>query len=208
MVGHVCSGLLKSPKHRVPKRRLIEYKPFGFTIVYLLTQNKVIGSFESFYENVKELNPSCRIILTVSPVRHIKDSLELNSVSKSILRLCCHTLSEVFPDVVYFPAYEIMLDDLRDYRFYKQDMIHPSEQAGDYIWEKFGDTFFSSETRQFVQDWNKIRAALNHRPFHPAGVGHQQFLQEVLERLKQLESKVDVGGEIEILKKQFRKNRD
>ena len=102
----------------------------------LLTQQKITESFEEFYKDLKAFNPAIRIILTVSPVRHLKDTLELNSVSKSMLRITCHALSEMYDDVEYFPAYEIMMDDLRDYRFYKPDMIHPSEEAENYIWEK------------------------------------------------------------------------
>ncbi len=91
----------------------------------LLTQNKIIESFEEMHQQLKVFNPEIKIILTVSPVRHIKDTLELNSVSKSILRLACHTLSTSIKDIMYFPAYEIMMDDLRDYRFYKADMLRP-----------------------------------------------------------------------------------
>ncbi len=169
----------------------------------LLTQKKIIESFEGFYAKLKKLNPACRLILTVSPVRHIKDTLELNSVSKSILRLTCHTLSETYPDVSYFPAYEIMLDDLRDYRFYKSDMIHPSEQAIDYIWDKFADVFFDLETKTFIGEWEKMRAALHHRPFQSASKSHQVFLTGLLERILTLKSKIDVSAEIEIITKQL-----
>ncbi len=92
----------------------------------LMTQKKVLDSFDSMYQELKSINPDINILLTVSPVRHIKDTLELNSVSKSVLRVACHTLTQEYSDVYYFPAYEIMMDDLRDYRFYKADMIHPN----------------------------------------------------------------------------------
>jgi hypothetical protein len=85
----------------------------------------------------------------VSPVRHLKDTLELNSVSKAVLRTACHAATGLFPDVSYFPSYEIMLDDLRDYRFYKADMIHPSDVAEDYIWEKFGESYFAPDLKKF-----------------------------------------------------------
>jgi hypothetical protein len=169
----------------------------------LLTQKKIIESFEGFYGRLKKLNPACRLILTVSPVRHIKDTLELNSLSKSVLRLTCHTLAETFPDVTYFPAYEIMLDDLRDYRFYKPDMIHPSEQAIDYIWNKFVNAFFDSETKAFSKEWEKIRLALQHRPFQPASQNHQIFLTDLLEKLNAVKGKVDLAVEIEMVKRQI-----
>jgi GSCFA family len=177
--------------------------PKGNFEKFLLTQKRIIESFEHFYNSLKKLNPACRIILTVSPVRHVKDTLELNSVSKSILRLSCHTLSQTFSDVVYFPTYEIMLDDLRDYRFYKPDMIHPSEQAVDYIWGKFGDSFFSSATKDFIKEWRKIQAALGHRPFHARDSAHQKFLLDLLGRLNQFRDKVEVGEEIEFVKAQI-----
>ncbi|MBK5279384.1 MAG: GSCFA domain-containing protein, partial [Bacteroidia bacterium] len=107
----------------------------------LLTQKKILESFDETYQALKKINPEIRIILTVSPVRHLKDTIELNSVSKSVLRLTCHTLTELYSDVEYFPAYEILLDDLRDYRFYTSDLIHPTTDAVDYIWKKFSSRY-------------------------------------------------------------------
>lgn len=172
---------------------------------FLLTQKRIVESFESMYAKLKKLNPACQIILTVSPVRHIKDSLELNSVSKSILRLTCHTLTELFQDVAYFPAYEIMMDDLRDYRFYKPDMLHPSDQAIEYVWEKFGDAFFNSDVKNFIEQWGEIQAALNHKPFNPKSKKHQDFLKNLLEKLYEFRGKVDVDKEMEIARKQLEK---
>jgi GSCFA family len=162
----------------------------------LLTQKRIVESFEDMYAGLKILNPSCQIILTVSPVRHIKDTLELNSVSKSILRVTCHTLSNEFKDVEYFPAYEIMMDDLRDYRFYKPDMIHPTDQAIEYIWEKFTDSFFDSKAKGFVHLWKGIQASLKHQPFQYAGKQHQKFLTDLLDELLSLNNHVDVGEDI------------
>ena len=122
---------------------------------FLLTQKRILDSFETMYVELKALNPGIRIILTVSPVRHIKDTLELNSVSKSVLRVACHTLSHQHSDVRYFPSYEILLDDLRDYRFYNSDMIHPSDVAEEYIWEKFADQYFDDELKQFISKWKE-----------------------------------------------------
>jgi hypothetical protein len=170
---------------------------------FLLSQKRIVESFEKFYQELKNINKEVRIILTVSPVRHIKDTLELNSVSKSILRLTCHTLSGAYSDIEYFPSNEIMIDDLRDYRFYKADMIHPSEVAIDYIWEKFGETYFGEETLKFIGEWSKIKSALNHKPFQSDSPAHQQFLKETLSKLNQLKSRVDVSEEIEALKEQL-----
>jgi len=99
----------------------------------LLTEAEIVDSFKNFHSKLKAINPECKSILTVSPVRHLKDTLELNAVSKSIVRLSCRSIVNQFPDVEYFPAYEILLDDLRDYRFYKTDRLHPTDEAVEYI---------------------------------------------------------------------------
>lgn len=169
----------------------------------LLREPDVIASFDSMYADLLKINPQIRIILTVSPVRHIKETLELNSVSKSILRTACHTLTEKYSVVEYFPAYEIMMDDLRDYRFYKEDMIHPTEMAEDYIWQKFAARHFTPELDEFIQQWTKIRQALDHRPFHPASTSHQSFLKETLKKLEDLQRFINVDQEIATLKSQI-----
>ena len=129
----------------------------------------------------------------------MKDTLPLNSVSKAIVRLSCHQLAEEFGQVTYFPAYELLMDDLRDYRFYKDDLVHPTEKAEDYIWKKFSETYFSAPTNEFVKEWKTIQQALAHRPFHPDGASHQQFLAKTLRQLEELRSVVDVDGEIQEL---------
>jgi hypothetical protein len=170
----------------------------------LLSQKKILESFEEFYKELKVFNPTCKIILTVSPVRHIKDTLELNSVSKSVLRLSCQTITEIHSDVFYFPSYEIMMDDLRDYRFYKSDMIHPTEEAEHYIFNKFSATYFDESTLQFIKHWQPLRQAIRHKPFLPESERHQQFLRNTLNQLDALQSKVNLSKEISIIKSQLR----
>jgi hypothetical protein len=170
---------------------------------HLLSQKKVLESFHEFYQDLKTFNPNGKIILTVSPVRHIKDTLPLNSVSKAVLRLASQTLSETYPDVFYFPAFEIMTDDLRDYRFYKPDMIHPSEEAEDYIWKKFAEYFFDKTTQDFIRQWTPLRQALHHKPFHVASPAHQRFLKSTLAQLEVLQSKVNLEKEIQFVKSQL-----
>src|SRR6478736_6101750 len=165
----------------------------------LLTQKKILESFDETFRALKAFNPGIKIILTVSPVRHLKDTLELNSVSKSILRLSCHTLSELYSDVDYFPAYEILLDDLRDYRFYTSDLLHPTPDAINYIWKKFVTTYLDLETKIFLDDWEEITKALAHKSFQPASQAHQKFLTETLKRLQELKSKVNVTEEIKTI---------
>lgn len=168
-----------------------------------LTDNEIRTGFKRLMDKLISINPQLNIILTVSPVRHIKDTLELNAVSKSILRVACHHLSENFSSVKYFPAYEIMMDDLRDYRFYKRDMIHPSEEAEDYIWKVFGKRYFSAEVNAFIKDWQKIRKSLTHRPFHVQSENHQDFLKKLLMRLHTVNDVVDVSAEIEQVEEQI-----
>ena len=169
----------------------------------LLTHEQIIQSFDTIYKSLKEFNPYIRIILTVSPVRHIKDTLELNSVSKSILRVACHSLQETYNDVEYFPAYELQLDDLRDYRFYKADMIHPSHEAEDYIWEQFAFRYFDAPLKDFLDKWKTIQQALAHKPFHPTSDAHQKFLKDTLKKLEELKSRVNVDEEIAFVKAQL-----
>jgi hypothetical protein len=169
----------------------------------LMTEDSIVKSFEQLFSDLKKYNPNVRVILTVSPVRHIKDTLELNSASKSALRIACHSIAQKFEGVEYFPAYEMMLDDLRDYRFYKSDLIHPTEVAEDYIWNKFAERYFDDSTKQFINDWTPLRSALNHKPFHPQSKQHQQFLHDTIRKLERLKTTVNVEHELDALKKQI-----
>ena len=162
----------------------------------ILSVEEIVSSFHQLHEIIIKQLAVEKIILTVSPVRHIKDTLQLNSLSKSILRIACQQLVNQYPGVEYFPAYEIMMDDLRDYRFYKNDMIHPNETAEDYIWEKFSDIYFDGPTIKFLNRWNEIRKALAHRPFQSGSPAHKKFLTETLAQLEALKSVVNVEDEI------------
>jgi hypothetical protein len=172
----------------------------------LLPHDEMLTAFESTLTLLKQFNPNLNVLLTVSPVRHIKESMETNSVSKALLRVLCQQLTESHAQVLYFPAYEIMMDDLRDYRFYGRDMIHPTEQAEDYIWEKFSAAYLDERFRTFQNEWEKIRRALMHRPFHPESDAHQAFLQSTLQQLQALTDKygLDTQEEALLLRKQLR----
>lgn len=187
--GETVSNCHKLPSHRFEKK--------------LITQKRILDSFEETYEQLKSVNTNLQIILTVSPVRHVKDTLELNSVSKSTLRIACNTLTEQHADVHYFPSYEIMLDDLRDYRFYKSDMIHPSSDAEAYIWEKFTRAYFDTETLAFLEKWEKIQSGLQHKPFHVTSTAHQAFLKELMSKLNEVSSTVSVDEELAWVKNQL-----
>jgi hypothetical protein len=166
----------------------------------LLTEAEIVESFRNLYAKLKSINSNCKIILTVSPVRHSKDTFELNSVSKAILRLSCHSIGIQFPEVEYFPAYEIVLDDLRDYRFYKTDRLHPTEEAIEYIWEKFVMAYVDEPSKKFMTDWRAVKRDIEHKPFHPESEDHQRFLNSTLKKLEALQSLADVSAEIQHLK--------
>ncbi len=146
---------------------------------------------------IRLANPAIRIILTVSPVRHLKDGVAENQLSKSMLRALCQNLQEDLDRVDYFPAYEILMDELRDYRFYKTDLIHPSEEAENYIWERWQQAYFTEETKKLAGEINKIRLELAHRPFNPDTEAHRKFLRNLLEKLERLNSQFDFSREIE-----------
>ena len=165
----------------------------------LLSTNEIKEAFRDWLVGSGEKN----IILTVSPVRHIRDTLEINSVSKSILRLVSHELSTEFENIHYFPSYEILMDDLRDYRFYSDDLIHPSSAASDYIWDKFMAAFMSPDTCEFVKEWQKIRQSLRHRPFQTATQKYKTFLEKTISKLELLSGKVNTSEEIQTLKKRL-----
>ena len=129
---------------------------------------------------LKERNPEVKVIFTVSPIRYAKYGFHGSQLSKATLLLAVDKLVSESPETIsYFPAYEIMNDELRDYRFYQPDMLHPSEQAVDYIYERFAETYFSEEANAMVAEWEPIKAALAHRPFNPDSEEHKAFLAKV-----------------------------
>jgi hypothetical protein len=119
-------------------------------------------------------------------VRHLADGMHENQVSKAVLLLVIEALTALSADFTYFPSYEILLDDLRDYRFYADDMLHPSAQAVNYIWEKFSETYFSQETKNLAKQFEDIHKALNHKPFNPDSTEYKKFLNKIDEKKMQL----------------------
>jgi len=159
--------------------------------------------FQSFYIELKKQNPEIQILLTVSPVRHIRDGVHKNNVSKSALLLACETTQNTFEDVHYFPAYEIVLDELRDYRFFEKDRVHPNEEARDYVWEKFSKALLNPASLLLNKDLDKLFTSINHRAFREESEAHQQFLKKTLDLALQLSEKVDLESEIKELKKRL-----
>lgn len=135
---------------------------------------------------LRQINPSVRIIITVSPIRYAKYGFHGSQLSKATLLLAADKLTKEMDNVVYFPAYEIVNDELRDYRFYREDMLHPTDQAVEYIWQRFGETFFSKQTVKFLEEWRPIKAALAHRPFNPEAEEYRKFLEKTKEGEREL----------------------
>ena len=155
-----------------------------------LSVEECADALSAIVGRLTDSNPQIRILLTVSPIRYAKYGYHESNLSKATLLLACQQVAEQDPDhVTYFPAYEIMNDELRDYRFYAADMLHPSEQAVEYIWERLSEQFFSAATQQFLQEWRPIRQALNHRPFNPDSDDYLAFLQKTRQRVEQLSQK-------------------
>jgi lysophospholipase L1-like esterase len=138
-------------------------------------------------EIVEELVSVCQnelagkqIILTVSPIRHLKDGLAENSLSKATLRVAAAEVAERLPQVCYFPAYEALVDDLRDYRFYAADMVHPSEQAVEYVWRLFSESFLSPEDGVLNQNITRLMRSCQHRPLNPLSPEYREFLEHTI----------------------------
>ncbi|MEM7296846.1 MAG: GSCFA domain-containing protein [Bacteroidota bacterium] len=166
----------------------------------LLSTEEITEDFKELHQYLSTINPEINIVFTVSPVRHVKDGLVENNRSKSILIESVHLLCETYKNVSYFPSYEIMIDELRDYRFFKEDLIHPSDEAVHYIWDQFTKSFFSTESLEFLIRWQKLNSALSHRPLHPSSASHQKFLKQTLQKLEDLNDSVDLSAEINSIK--------
>ena len=157
-----------------------------------LDRSEIIDHLLESVSLIKGLNSAIKIILTVSPVRHVRDGLIDNSRSKALLIDTCHCLCDQSASVEYFPAFEIMMDDLRDYRFYQRDLIHPNEQAIEYIYEKFERQYFTHETLNLISTVNKITQAVSHRPFNRASDAHQEFLKNTLAKIDSVEKQYPI----------------
>ena len=148
-----------------------------------------------------ELNKDINIIVTVSPIRYAKYGFHGSQLSKATLLLASQQLLELYPDrVEYFPAYEIVNDELRDYRFYAADMLHPTEQAVDYIWERFSDTYFSQSTTDFIAEWRPLKQALAHKVLDATSNDFIKFKQSSIEKLNSIAEKyplLDVTNELQ-----------
>jgi hypothetical protein len=174
---HKKSGEIVANCHKIPGTEFTRKR---------LDLETVIEKLSSIFEKLKAKNPKLQIITTVSPIRHIRDGLIENQKSKAVLLLALDKIGSNLDFVHYFPSHEILLDDLRDYRFYEADLIHPNKVAIDYIWDYFKQSFFNGATIELITEIEKIVNASCHLPFHSESDQHQIFLKQQLEKINLL----------------------
>ena len=167
---HIETDKIVANCHKVPQKKFTKE---------LLTVDEVQESLEAIISLVQSVNRDAKIIFTVSPIRHIKDGFIENQRSKSHLIAAIHQVVEPRKHRFYFPSYEIMMDELRDYRFYAEDMIHPSVLAIDYIWERFKGVWVNEDIVPIMDEVETIQKGLAHRPFNSNSEAHQKFLQNL-----------------------------
>ncbi|MDE5849709.1 MAG: GSCFA domain-containing protein [Muribaculaceae bacterium] len=160
--GYVVANCHKFPADTFTRRRL--------------SVTEIVEEWDQLLKLIKNRYPKIRVIFTVSPVRHLKDGFEGNGRSKAVLQLACEELCIRNEEAEYFPSFEIVNDDLRDYRFYASDMVHPSPEAVDYIWEKFQDRYLSKESRALLAEGEKVTKRLNHRPIQHGNSELAQYM--------------------------------
>ncbi len=141
----------------------------------LLSTETITDAYSKLIKDIHQFNPQLKIIFTVSPVKHLRDGVIENSLSKATLISAVHKLTQSNSSCFYFPAYELVTDDLRDYRFYKEDMAHPNQQAIDYVWQKFSECYFTSETNQLNKQLHEINLAKTHKPLQPDSLAFLEF---------------------------------
>jgi len=172
--------------HKVPQKQFLKE---------LLSVEVIQKSIQNTIEFIQSLNPNIDFIFTVSPVRHIKDGFTENQLSKSHLFTALHQTFDFRRQAMgsthnYFPSYEIMIDELRDYRFYAEDMLHPNKIAIDYIWNRFSENYISESSITTMQEISEIQKSLRHRSFNPESEQHQKFLSKLRQKMELLEKKL------------------
>ena len=174
---HIESDTIVANCHKIPQKKFSKE---------ILSTNEISESLDATIQLIKSVNNNATILFTVSPIRHLKDGYIENQLSKSHLISAIHQVTEPRNKVHYFPSYEIMMDELRDYRFYTEDMIHPNKTAINYIWEKFFDSWFSEDSKTTMKEVSIIQNGINHRPFNRESEQHLQFLSSLKSRIASL----------------------
>ncbi len=176
---NVENGEIVANCHKLPQQKFTKE---------LLSIADISRSIQNVFTAISAINPNVTFINTVSPVRHIKDGFAENTLSKAHLIAAIHNLKNeqstgVNSQSFYFPSFEIMMDELRDYRFYAEDLLHPNKTAVEIIWQKFSNVWISSETDSIQKEIASIQNGLNHRPFNPESADHLQFLEKLQQKI-------------------------
>jgi len=194
------SGAIVSNCHKLPENHFKRFR---------LSVENVVEAYIPLIHALKKRNPRLKCLLTVSPIRHIRDGLHANQLSKATLLLAVERLQQSFPEsVFYFPSYEIVVDELRDYRFYADDMVHPSSLTVNYLWECFGRVFFTDDTYRVLADVEAVQRDLSHKPFRPDSEAYKSFLEQIVLKIKQLNEKypyLDFQNELELCRIRLKK---
>ena len=177
---HIQSKTIVANCHKKPQREFDKS---------ILSVDALQDTFNSIISILKSFNPKVTVVFSISPVRHIKDGFVENNLSKAHLMTALHSVINTNENTCYFPSYELLMDELRDYRFYKQDMVHPNHIAINYIWEKFQSIWIHPETISIMQEVNQLQKGFAHKPFNPLAAAHTAFLSKLSVKVKVLESR-------------------
>ncbi|MES2864398.1 MAG: GSCFA domain-containing protein [Bacteroidota bacterium] len=177
---HIETHEIVANCHKVPQKQFVKE---------ILSIEQIEDSLQIIIAEIHAVNPNCNFIFTVSPVRHIKDGFVENNVSKAHLISALNSSNFQLSTSNYFPSYEIMMDELRDYRFYAEDMLHPNQTAIDYIWIKFFENYVDEKEFGTMQQVCDIQKALHHKPFNPNSESHLKFLESLNKKISSLKEK-------------------
>jgi hypothetical protein len=177
---HIESDAIVANCHKVPQKQFVKE---------LLSIEDIEASLKRIVSEIQIVNSNCKFIFTISPVRHSKDGFVENNVSKSHLIIALYQFLSNTTSSIYFPSYEIMMDELRDYRFYAEDMLHPNQTAIDYIWMKFSENYINENEFETMQHVSEIQKALNHRPFNPNSESYLKFQDNLKQKINAIGTK-------------------
>lgn len=181
-----ADGMLVANCHKQADRMFVRER---------MSHHDIVNQWVELLRQIHDINPKMKVIMTVSPIRHKRDGLHVNQLSKAVLLLAVDDIVCKCNDdgqdkwVQYFPSYEIMMDELRDYRYYADDMVHPSPLAVEYIWERFADTYFTADTKSIIRQCNDICRALSHRPSDPESESYRKFIDATNDKIDALKEK-------------------
>jgi hypothetical protein len=176
---------------------------------FLLEPDEIIGIYNNLLQKIRDYNPELTVVFTLSPVRHWKDGAVNNQKSKSVLHYAIDKIADQNSGIHYFPAYEIFMDELRDYRFYARDMLHPSESGAEYIWERFLETYMDPDTLPLMKEVQSLMKAAGHRPVNPDDPFNRSFLQNsiaAMNSLSEMHPFLDFRHETEWMENQLKED--